>query len=100
MLGLGGIFVTISAGMHVYDLSWIMKSTYIPFLFTAVHLYFFMEARKYLFLPFNLKFYNYVIENDLAEIQKAGVQEKIELAEQNIEKAKEQLEYYLLHKDF
>ena len=42
-------FILISAAAETIDLSWIAKSSLLPFYFWAIYTYFFLEGRKSLF---------------------------------------------------
>ncbi len=99
-IGMWATFFGISLGATFADFGWVMRSTMVPFIFYSVHLYFFLEGRSSMFLPFLGRFYGYVKDNEIKEIEEAGPDAGYELAKQNIEKAKEQLEYLQIHQDF
>ncbi len=66
-----------------------MKSSFAPFFLAGTNLYLLLEGRKYLFFPVHMKWYDLIVENDLLELERANPEGAKQLAEENLEQAKE-----------
>ena len=53
-----------------------------------------MEGKKFMLMPFHTRWYQSIIKNELKEIERVTPTMLTEIAERNIDLAKEQLEYY------
>lgn len=80
------------------DLVAISLQTFSVFFFAF--LYHFFEGRKFLFAPLQMKWYNDVNRMEVDNINKGTLEDIGDSAQQAVEDAKEQLEYYYIHQDF
>lgn len=56
-----------------------------------------MEGRKYLIIPFQVKWYNDITKMELENIERGKIEDIGDKVDNAISEAKEQLEYYYLH---
>lgn len=87
-------------GSTILDFGWIMASSFIPFLFYATLYYFFLEGRKTMFFPLQNKWYNAIAENEIDDLKREGPGMLRDFAQEQYEKAKEQLGYLPIHQEF
>lgn len=99
MLTYGGLIVLgFMAGTT--NLSWIAKSSFIPFLFWMQIMYFYLEGRKSFMKPLLARFYRRVADNEIFQLD-AFYQENMELKIRSLLKqAKGQIQFGELNKDF
>ncbi|KAL4504177.1 hypothetical protein ABPG72_021015 [Tetrahymena utriculariae] len=95
----GGFFV-LNFGMATVDLNWIMKSTYIPWIFWFQLMYFFVEGKNSMFKPLLQRFYRRAAANEIFTME-AFYHENIENKLRNLMRiTKGQLEYWDIHTSY
>jgi hypothetical protein len=95
-----GVLAVISGLMTTVDISFMMRSTFLPWLLYMSSAYWMIEGKKSLFKPLLLRFYRRITEHEVTNVTQHFKENTEALVRQQMLKAKSQLEYRMVYEDY
>lgn len=99
-IGFWTTLVGLSFVAGTVDLHWVAKSTIIPFTFWMTSFYWTFEGRKSIVKPMYHRWYRALSHHDINQFHAYYKDTMRVKVRQQVEVAREQMDYYLLHQDF